>query len=140
MWTFVEVVRIEQNFGQWYAQVTLSGSDGVESPYIAFGATEPTAEDAAAQGRRVALQRNLANAYPASDSITREAFYDRFYPAEIDLIYQRVVPGSGLFAFVKKLEVNPTVNLKNPEVVLGLGLLEQAGFLAAGRAAEILGA
>lgn len=140
MWEFIEVVRIGQDFGQWYAQVTLSGNGGVESPFITFGAVEPTMQEVETQGRRLALQRNLTGAYVASDSITREAFFDRFTNTEIASIYQAANASADLFAYVKKLEMNPTVNTKNADVVNGLALLEQVGLLGAGRAAEILGA
>ena len=86
------------------------------------------------------LKRNLQSGAVVSDSISREDFFGRFTNAEIANIYRASTQNDDLFAYVKKLEINPTVNRKNADVVAGLGLLEAVGLLGAGRAAQILGA
>jgi hypothetical protein len=137
LWSFVSVARIEQHFGQWYALVTLE-KDAQESMFIKFDA-EPTTEQAAAAGQAMALRRNLDEAPSApGDSITREDFFGRFTNAEIAAIYQAAGQSADLFAYLKKAEINPSVNRKNEDAIAGLQLLEAVGLLGPGRAAEIL--
>lgn len=141
MWTFVEVVRIGQDFGVWYTLVTLSKGGTPESFFISFGDTEPDEQKAAAEGSRLALRKNLDEAPPAQgDSLPREAFLERFTATEFTRIYQAANVSPDVFMYVKKMEINPTVNRTNPVLIGGLQMLEQAGMLDhPGRAAEILG-
>lgn len=140
MWTFKEIARIEQSFGTWYALVTLSKGGVPESFFLKFDA-EPDAEQAAQAGADLALRKNLDEAPSApGDSLTREDFFSRFTNAEIALIYKAAQQNDDLFAYVKKMEINPSINRSNADVIAGLQLLEAAGLLAAGRAAQILGA
>ena len=139
MWTFQKTEKVEQAFGQWYALVTLDNDGVPESFYLSFP-SEPSAAEANAAGVAFTLKRNLQSGAVVSDSITREDFFSRFTNTEIAAIYRASTQNDDLFAYVKKLEINPTVNKKNADVVAGLGLLEAVGLLGAGRAAEILGA
>lgn len=140
MWTFSSVASIEQAWGQWYALVTLK-KDGVEESFHLRFDAEPTAAQASAAGADLALKKNLEEAPAApGDSIPREVFFGRFTNAEIAAIYQAATQNADLFAYLKKAEINPSVNRKNPDAIDGLQLLEAVGLLAPGRAAEILGA
>jgi hypothetical protein len=138
-WSFLSVTRIEQQWGQWYALVTLQ-KDAPESFFIRFDA-EPTADQAAAAGADLALKKNIEEAPSApGDSIARETFFGRFTNAEIAAIYAAAGQNPDLFAYLKKAEINPSVNRKNADVINGLQLLETIGLIGPGRAAEILGA
>lgn len=139
MWTYVETVRIAQDFGQWHAQVTLSRNGELESPFVYFRETEPSPEDVALQGRRLALQKNLAEAHPATTSIPKQVFLDLFTNQEAAKIYRKGETDDNVLAFLKKLEGNPTVNLVNPMTIAGLRYMEATGLLNAGRADQILG-
>lgn len=139
VWSFVEVARIEQQFGQWYALVTLA-KEAPESFFVRFDA-EPTPAQAAAAGADFALKKNLEEAPAApGDSIPREEFFSRFTNSEIATIYAAANSNADLFAYLKKAEINPSVNRKHAEVIDGLQLLEAVGLIAPGRAADILGA
>jgi hypothetical protein len=61
MWIFVETARIENNWGQWSALVTLSNNDTPESFWINF-ASEPSVAEADAAGTQMAVSKNLAAA------------------------------------------------------------------------------
>lgn len=140
MWTFLTTARIENNWGQWCALVTLE-KDGIpESFFVTFDA-EPTLAQADTAGTELALRKTLKEA-PSMGllSITREDFFSRFTNSEIANIYRASAASDDLFAYVKKLEINPTVNINHPDVVSGLNLLESVGLLAAGRANQIRGA
>lgn len=137
MWQFVEVARIEQNWGKWSALVTLSKSGVPESSYLKFD-TEPTAEQAAQAGHDHALRKNLDEAPEApSRAVPRAEFVGRFLIAEIGAIYMAAASNASLLAFTKKLELYDDVNLDSVDVVNGLALLEQAGLIGAGRATAI---
>lgn len=139
MWTFDSVARIEQNWNQWSALVTLTKDGLPESFYIKFH-DEPTDNQVQSAGVELALKKNLEEAPNApSDSMAREDFFGLFTNAEIAAIYRASQTNDDLFAYVKKLEINPTVNKNNADVIGGLQLLEQAGLLASGRADQIRG-
>lgn len=138
-WSFLSVARIEQQWGQWYALVTLQ-KDAPESFFLRFDA-EPAPEQAAAAGADLALKKNIEEAPSApGDSITREDFFGRFTNAEIAAIYAAAGQNADLFAYLKKAEINPSVNRRNADVIGGLQLLELVGLIGPGRATEILGA
>ncbi len=138
MWTFLETARIEQSFGIWYALVTLTKNSVNESFFLKFDA-EPTLAQANAAGTQYALRKNLEEAPVVDgDSMSREEFFSRFTNTEIAAIYRASAVNDNLFAYVKKLEINPTIHRSNPDVISGLGLLETVGLIGAGRAAEIL--
>jgi hypothetical protein len=140
MWTFLEVANVAQEWGIWHALITLS-KDGVpESFYLKFDA-EPTLERAQQAGVDFARRKNIMEAPAApeapSRSISRQDFVSRFLMSEIGAIYAASASNVNLLAFVKKLELYATVNLDNEDTRTGLQLLEQAGILGQGRAAEI---
>lgn len=140
MWTFRTTARIACDFGIWHALVTLENDGVPESFFINFRDREPTEAQAAAAGAALALQKNLAEAPSApGDSLPREVFFDRFTNAEIAAIYRAAADNDDLFAYIKKLEMNPTVNRRNGDVIDGVQLLEAAGLIGPGRAAAILG-
>jgi predicted acetyltransferase len=58
MWSFLEVARIECNWGKWQALVTLVKNDVPESFWRNFNDTEPTMEQAAQSGVDLATQMN----------------------------------------------------------------------------------
>lgn len=82
-----------------------------------------------------------ATAAPSApgDSIPREVFFGRFTNVEIAIIYKAAAQNDLLFSLIKKMELNPNVNRTHADVINGLQLLEGAGLIGAGRAAEILG-
>lgn len=140
MWSFVEVVRIEQHWGKWCALVTLVKAGVPESFYLKFDA-EPTPAQAQAAGIDLALRKTLDEApVAAGRSITQDEFVKRFTLAEIGGIYAAAPGNASLLAFVKRLEFSPSVDLDSDDVVNGLALLEQVGLIGAGRAAQIRGA
>lgn len=139
MWAFQSVARIEQQWGQWYALVTLTREEVPSSYYIQMGASEPSEQAASAAGAELARVKSLQDAYVASDSIAREDFLARFTNAEIARIYAAAGVNADVFAYVKKMELNPTINRTHPDVTGGLAMLAQADLLDhAGRADEIL--
>lgn len=140
MWSFVEVVRVEQNWGEWYALVLLEKSGVQEGAFVRFHA-QPTAAEVEAAGREQALRRNIADAPLAPGrTISRAEFVGRFTLTEIGAIYQAAASNATILAFTKRLELTDTVDLDSDDAVAGLALLEQSGFIAAGRAAKIRGA
>lgn len=137
MWSFLEVVRVEQNWGRWHALVTLSKAGVPESFYLKF-AGEPTPEQAEQAGRDYALRRNLDEAPDApSRTVTREDFVGRFTLQEIGAIYSATAGNASLLAFTKRLEFNPTVQLDGEDCTNGLALLEEVGLIGSGRASAI---
>lgn len=54
MWTFVQVVRIESNWGRWAALVTLSKGGVPESFWVLNSPTEPTTAQATVAGQALA--------------------------------------------------------------------------------------
>lgn len=139
MWYFLETVRIEQSFGIWYALVTLNKEGIPESFYLRFD-SQPTMDAANAAGESLALKKNLEDAplVAEGDSLSREAFFARFTNTEIATIYKAAATNDNLFAYVKKMELNPTIHKSNSDVISGLQLLEAVGLIGAGRAAQIL--
>lgn len=142
MWTLTEVNKIENSWGTWHALVTLSKNAVPESFYIRFN-EEPTQEQASTAGTELATQKNVLESglvvLPVDNNIlTREAFFGRFTNTEIANIYAASAGNANLFAYVKKMEINPTIRKNVPDVIAGLALLEAVGLLGAGRAAEIL--
>lgn len=61
MWIFVEVARIECNWGQWSSLITLSKEGVPESFWYNFD-HEPTIEEAAAAGATLAGNKNAEDA------------------------------------------------------------------------------
>lgn len=70
--------------------------------------------------------------------LTRKQFLDRFSAAEYAGIKAAVEINATLDFYWQKLMVAESVYLTNAETVAGVNLLEQAGLIAAGRAAQIL--
>lgn len=148
MWAYVKTVRVECEWGQWSALVTLA-RDGVEESFFVRFEREPTVEEADAAGTRLARQKSVADApfgtlpdpVPAVNTmvLTREDFFGRFTNAEIAAIYRAAQSNDDLFAYVKKLEINPTIRRNAADVAGGLNLLEAVGLIGPGRAAMILG-
>jgi hypothetical protein len=138
MWNFLETVRIEQSFGIWHALITLAKFGVPESFYLRFD-SEPDTTSANAAGEALALRKNLDEAPVAEgDVMTREAFFSRFTNIEIARIYKAAESNDNLFAYVKKMELNPIIHKSNLDAIHGLQLLEAVGLIGAGRAAEIL--
>lgn len=140
MWSFVEVVRIEQHWGRWCALVTLAKAGVPESFYLKFQ-DEPTPWQAQAAGADLALRKNLDEA-PVTPGrvVSREEFVGRFTMPEIAGIYQAAASSATLMAFTKKLEMRDTVHLDAEDTVAGLALLEQSTLIGVGRANAIRGA
>lgn len=139
MWTFVETVRTESNFGTWYALVTLTKDGSAESFYIRFGAEEPSLAQADAAGVDLALRKNYQEAPPApDDAMAREDFIDRFTNDEIAAIYRASDTDDAVFAYVKRMELSPVIRKSNAYTIAGVELLESATLIGVGRAAEIL--
>lgn len=139
MWTFVDVARIESNFGQWSALVTLAKAGVPESFYLNFEA-EPTLQQAQQAATRLALKKNIDDGVTVPNAIPREDFFARFTGKEIAKIYRAANVNDDVFALTKRLEMQPTLRLNHPDVVGGIQSLEAAGLLAVGRANEILAA
>ena len=139
MYVYDSTARIATDFGKWYALVTLK-KDGVPTSHFLTFDTQPTSEQVKNAAEAFALQKNIAEApvMASTQSISRETFFGRFTNTEIAAIYRASASNDTLFAYVKKLEINPTVNIANAEVIAGLALLEKAGLLAVGRSADIL--
>lgn len=139
MWSFVEVARIEQHWERWCALVTLIKAGVPESFFVKFDA-EPTPEQAQAAGVDLALRKNLDEAPAAPErTVTRGEFVARFTLPEIGAIYQAAAGNALLLAFTKRLEMAEAVHLDNDDTLAGLTLLESAGLIASGRAAQIRG-
>ena len=91
-------------------------------------------------GRPVGLWDAAAKDYDGIDtsprSITARDFLRLFTVSERIAIRASTDPVVGDFLFL--LQMEPTVNLKSPDVYAGLDYLTAQGLLAAGRKAEIL--
>lgn len=147
MWTFVETVRIESNFGRWSALVTLEKGGVPESCYLNFRDVEPTSTQADAAGAAYALRRTLdespdmaiaAADAAANEFMPREIFFAKFTNTEIAAIYRAMNSNDNLFAYVKKMEITPMIRRAHPDTVNGLNMLEAVGLIGPGRAAQIL--
>lgn len=139
MITFSRIERIASDFGQWHALVVIT-KDGVEQAHFLRFDREPSAAQAEKAGKDHALRLNLAEAPNVSLTVVaREDFFARFTNKEISKIYRASNTNDDVLAFVKRLEMQPTLRLNHPDVTAGLQLLEAGGLLAVGRAAEILG-
>lgn len=82
----------------------------------------------------------LPSDYPANPVITRLTFMRRFTDAERQAI--RAARDSGqsqdLLDFWELLQLATSVNLNDPDIQAGVGMLENAGLIGEGRASEIL--
>jgi hypothetical protein len=141
MWSVKSINLIEQQFGNWYVSATFSKDDGTErTEYLNFGNTEPTQEQIDAKTAEIANIKSLAEAADVSprQSISREEFFGRFTVEEVAAVYAAAQTTPLVMAYVKRMEMNPTIHRDNPDVQAGLPLLEAAQLIAPGRAAEIL--
>lgn len=134
MWTFCRTALVEQRFGVCYSLATLA-KFGVEESFFIKHGQPPTLEQADAAGRELALRKNLDEAVAAGDAMTREDFLGRFTNSEIARIYRAAAVDDNVFAYVKKMELNPTIRRNSLETQSGLAALEQAGLLDEGRTA-----
>lgn len=139
MWSFVRTALMDVRFGTYYSLAVLN-QDGNDESFFIRHPGEPTLEQADAAGRELALRKNLEDApLIDTDVLTREDFLGRFANSEIAAIYRAAAVDDDVFAYVKKMELNPTIRKSNPDTQEGLARLEAGGLLAIGRAAEILG-
>lgn len=139
LWSFVRTAHMDVRFGTYYSLATLA-KDGIHESFFIRHATLPTLEQAEIAGHELALRKNLEEApLIETDVLSREDFLARFTNAEIAAIYRAAGVDDDVFAYVKKMELNPTIRRSNPDTQAGLAQLEAAGLLAPGRAAEILG-
>jgi hypothetical protein len=80
-------------------------------------------------------------AAPARRVVTRLAFRNRFTPAEKTAIYAAAASAEGLAIriFLDDLQAAEEIDLDDSALAEGLALMEAAGLIGAGRAAEISG-
>lgn len=139
MWSFVRTALVEQRFGISYSLATLV-KDGIDESFFIKYPEPPTLEQSEAAGRDLALRKNLDEAVAAGDAMAREDFLGRFTNSEIARIYRAAAVDDNVFAYVKKMELNPTIRKHSLETQHGLATLEAAGLLDEGRTAlDILG-
>lgn len=145
MWTFTEVVRIEQQFDTWTALVTLAKDSVSESFYIKFQ-SEPTLAFAQQAGQDLATKKNLAEAPLVPVTISKYAFRMKFTLAEriaLDTVdintsltdQQKQIAQTLLHDFSIK---ENGIELTNSDTISGVQYLESIGLLGTGRAAQIL--
>jgi hypothetical protein len=72
--------------------------------------------------------------------LTKKQFLDLFTVTEYATIKAAAAANATLDYYWQKLMVAESVYLSDPQTIGGINLLEQAGLIAPGRAAEILGA
>lgn len=141
MWSVKSINLVEQQFGNWYVSATFTKEDGAErTEYLNFGADEPTQDQLPSRLANIATKMSLLDAVDATSrkSIPREEFFSRFTVQEVAAVYAAAQANPLVMAYVKRMEMNPTVHRDNPDLMTGLPLLEAAQLIAPGRAAEIM--
>lgn len=78
-------------------------------------------------------------AQPASRTITKLEYMNRFHDDELAALYTAAKSVVQVEIWLEKFKVSEFIDLADPRTVAGVNALEAAGIIGAGRAAEILG-
>jgi len=108
---------------------------------------EPSEAEIQRQAEIYALQRQLneltaaplPQVEPEKVRLTKLAYMNRFTDAELVGIYGAAKQYPAVEVWLEKFKLAEFVDTSDPAVLAGLTALEQAGLLAQGRAAEIVG-
>lgn len=103
--------------------------------------SDPATETVATTGSIAGYEVVAAPVVPVQRApISKIDFLRRFTNAELAGILTAAKSSAAVEVYVKKLDTATEVHLDHPDTTGGINALEAAGLLAAGRAAQILGA